>query len=156
LLALLIARRHQTAELVGGAAIAGLGRFVVESRPDASPEALLARRTALATVTAAVLDLVYLLLGYALLRMPLIEQLEVALGPLVAAVVVTAAAGLIWAVLVVRLQVLAGGVGLRGLGHWRRAVAAPARLTQPSTGLRPAEPGRAARSRHDRHVRRFG
>jgi serine/threonine-protein kinase len=112
LLTLLVVRRRQTAELLGGAAIAGLGRLLVESRPDASPEALRASRTALATVTAAVLDLVYLLLGYALLRTPLIEELQIAVGPVAAAAAVTAAAGLIWIVLVVRLQGLAGAIGL--------------------------------------------
>src|SRR5207253_7787214 len=112
LLTLLVVRRRQTAELLGGAAIAGLGRLVVESRPDVSPDTLLAKRMALATVTAAVLDLVYLLLGYALLRTPLIEELQFSVGPLVAAVAVTAVAGLICAVLVVRLQALAGAVGL--------------------------------------------
>jgi serine/threonine-protein kinase len=112
ILAVLLSRRQWTAMLLGNVALGALGRLMVESRPDASPEALLASRKALTTVTAAVLDVVYLLLGYAILRLPLVEELGLAVGPLTAAALVTAAAVLIWALLTVRLYALSGVLGV--------------------------------------------
>ena len=61
---------------------------------------------------ACVLDLLYLLLAYALLRTPLTEELRLVLPVVVAATIVTAIAALVWLVLVVRMQVLAGAPGI--------------------------------------------
>src|SRR5204863_6680871 len=112
IIGVLVARRRQTAELIGSAATGALGRFIVESRQDLSPEAATAGRGRLGTVSGAVLDLLYLLLGYTLLRTPLTDELRLVVPALVAAVVVTAVAGLMWVVLLVRFQLLSGAMVL--------------------------------------------
>ena len=83
-----------------------------ESREDVTPVVADANRRRLAVVVACVLDLLYLLLAYALLRTPLTEELRLVLPVVVAATIVTAIAALVWLVLVVRMQVLAGAPGI--------------------------------------------
>ena len=71
-----------------------------------------ANRRRLAVVVGCVLDLVYLLLAYALLRTPLTEELSLVVPIVIAATIVTAVAALMWLVLLVRMQVLAGALGV--------------------------------------------
>jgi tRNA A-37 threonylcarbamoyl transferase component Bud32 len=109
---LLVSRRGRIAELVGAVAAGGLGRLMLESRDEVPPEVTARNRRRLAQVAAAVLDLVYLLVAYAALRTPLSDELQLIVPPLIAAAIVTSIAALIWLVLLVRLQVLAGTLGL--------------------------------------------
>ncbi|HEY1291828.1 MAG TPA: protein kinase [Chloroflexota bacterium] len=112
LIAVIVARRGLTAQVLGGAATNALGRLLFESREDVSPVVAAANRRRLALVIACVLDLVYLLLGYVLLRTPLTEELRLVLPVVVAATIVTAIAALVWLVLIVRMQVLASAPGV--------------------------------------------
>jgi serine/threonine-protein kinase len=112
IVAILLANRRRTADLVGGAAGGALGRLMLESHDELPPASVAANRQRLALVTAGVLDLVYLLIAYALLRTPLTDELQLVAPPLVAAAIVTAVAGLVWIGLLVRMRVLAGGLGV--------------------------------------------
>lgn len=110
-IAVLLARRRNVADVVGGAAPSALSRLVLGARDEVSADAIAASRLRFARVSATVLDLVYLLFGYALLRTPLVDLLQVAAPPLLAAALITAVAGLFWLGLVVRLHLLAGVLG---------------------------------------------
>jgi serine/threonine-protein kinase len=112
IVAILLANRRRTADLVGGAGGSALGRLMLESHDELPAATVAANRRRLALVTAGVLDLVYLLIAYALLRTPLTEELQLVAPPLVAAAIVTAVAGLVWIGLLVRMRVLAGGLGV--------------------------------------------
>jgi serine/threonine-protein kinase len=112
IVAMLLANRRRTADLVGGAGATALGHLMLESRDELPPAMVAANRRRLALVTAGVLDLVYLLVAYALLRTPLTEELQLVAPPLVAAAIVTAIAGLVWIGLLVRMRALAGVLGV--------------------------------------------
>jgi serine/threonine-protein kinase len=112
IVAILLANRSRTADLAGGAGANALGRLMLESRDELPPATVAANRRRLALVTAGVLDLVYLLIAYALLRTPLTEELQLVAPALVAAAIVTAVAGLVWIGLLIRMRVLAGAPGV--------------------------------------------
>jgi hypothetical protein len=76
IVAILISQRSRTADLLGTAAASGLSRLTIESHDEASPVVVAANRQRMALVVAAVLDMLYLLIGYALLRTPLTEVLQ--------------------------------------------------------------------------------
>ncbi|MBV9325402.1 MAG: serine/threonine protein kinase [Chloroflexi bacterium] len=112
LIAVIVARRGPTAQVLGRVAADGLGRLMLESRDDVTLARAAANRRRLALVVGCVLDLIYLLLAYALLRTPLTDELQVVAPVVVAATLVTAVAAMVWLVLIVRMQVLAGALGV--------------------------------------------
>lgn len=112
LIAVVVVRRDQTADVLGGVVSAALAHLMFEGRDDLTPDIAAANRRRVALLVACVLDLVYLLAAYALLRTPLTQELQLVVPVVIAAAVVTAIAALVWLVLVVRMQVLAGAPGL--------------------------------------------
>ena len=88
-----------------------LTHLIVESKPGASAEEVAATKRRVSELAGEVLDFVYLLGGYALLRPVVVDGIGPALGPLGAAIVFAALAGVIWVVLTLRLRWTAGSVG---------------------------------------------
>jgi tRNA A-37 threonylcarbamoyl transferase component Bud32 len=133
LLALLLSRRTEIADFFGRRVTGALCPLLVEARPGVSPADVDAARQQLARLTAAVLDFMYLLIGYALLHGPLIVVLGPISSPLVAAIFASGAAVAVWIVLIVRLQWVAGLAGI-ALGV---VLGAPILLSLPllQTGL---------------------
>ncbi|MGI9148091.1 MAG: protein kinase domain-containing protein [Chloroflexota bacterium] len=111
LLLLLGAQRRSAGETVGRLASGTVGRLLVEGRPGISPEHSAASARQIERLACGVLDFGYLLLGYALLRTPVVDLLSPLTTPLAAAIVATGAACAIWLVLIVRLHWTAGIVG---------------------------------------------
>ena len=110
-LGVLLATRRRTQALVRRLALASPGRLLAEAKPGASPEEVAAARRRLEDLAGGVADLLYLLVGYALLRTPFTEGLGAQIGSLPAAILVTGAAGLLWVLLTFRLKWVAGTAG---------------------------------------------
>jgi tRNA A-37 threonylcarbamoyl transferase component Bud32 len=111
LLLLLGAQRTQAADKLGTLASRTLGRLLIEGRPGITPEAAAGGKRQIERLAGNVLDFAYLLLGYALLRAPVVEFLSQLTTPLAAAIIATAVACLVWLVLIVRLHWTAGVLG---------------------------------------------
>ncbi len=128
LLVLLLTQRASIALAVGGAAAARIGRLVVEGRPGMSPEQASSTRGHITALSGMLLDFVYLLVGYALLRGPLLAILTPLSSPLAAALVASVLAIAIWLILIARLSWIAGWPGIAvGL-----VLGAPILLTLPT------------------------
>jgi tRNA A-37 threonylcarbamoyl transferase component Bud32 len=108
---LLLLQRGRIATAIGGLAAERIGQLVIESRPGITPEQAAATRRQLARLISGLLDFVYLLLGYALVRGSLLELLVPISSPLAAAIVISAAAVAVWIILIARLRWIAGLVG---------------------------------------------
>ena len=113
LLVLLLTQRASIGVAAGGFAAARLGRLAVEGRPGTPPEQASATRAHIAALTSVLLDLAYLLVGYALLRGPLLAILTPLTSPLAGAIVASALAIGFWLVLIARLRWIAGWTGHR-------------------------------------------
>ncbi|MBV9357242.1 MAG: serine/threonine protein kinase, partial [Chloroflexi bacterium] len=112
LLVLLLAQRATAAGVLAAFVGNHLGRLLVEARPGISPEQANASRQQLARLTATLLDFGLLLLGYTLLRQPVLDLLGPVSSPLAAAIVASGAACGVWLVLIIRLRWIAGVLGL--------------------------------------------
>jgi hypothetical protein len=111
-LVLAITQRNAVAAFVGARATNLLGPLLVEARPGISPEEAEAGRQQLMRLIAVLLDFVYLLMGYTLLRGPLLSVLLPISSPLAAAILASAPAVVVWVVLITRLKWIAGVLGL--------------------------------------------
>ncbi len=107
-LAILLLARPRVQAMVRRVALAALGRPIAEFRPGASPDEVKAAREHLVRVVAATVDVLYLLAGYALLRTPVLASLQPLTGFVPAAILISGAAALVWLLLTLRLNGLAG------------------------------------------------
>ena len=112
LLAVLLATRGRIQGMVRRLARASLGPLLGEASPGARPEGVEAECRRLERLAGGMVDFVYLLIGYALLRTPLTDGLLPLVGQLSAAILVTGAAGFLWLLLTIRLRWIAGASGL--------------------------------------------
>jgi hypothetical protein len=112
LLAILLSRRREVHATLGSLAMNNLGPVVFETRAMASPATWAASRAHLTGLMAGVADMGYLLIGDAVLGMPLLAALTPLVGPVAAAILVTGVAALALALLLVRLHAAAGLVGV--------------------------------------------
>ncbi|HET6316873.1 MAG TPA: hypothetical protein VFG86_10460, partial [Chloroflexota bacterium] len=112
LLVLVLTQRATIATWVGRFTSDTLGRLLVEGRPGISPEQANASRRFIARLSAVLLDLAYLLIGYALLRGPALGVLEPLSSPAAAAIIVSGVAIAFWVVLIARLRWIAGFAGI--------------------------------------------
>lgn len=108
----LLATRRSAQPFVRRLALASLGPVVIEARAGSSPDEVAAARDHLTRVVGGAVDFLYLLVGYALLRTPLIQVLQPLTGLTAAAILVSGLAFVFWLLLISRLRLTAGGSGL--------------------------------------------
>ena len=109
---LLLVSRSRLQTFVRRAVEASVAPLVAELQPGADPDVVVRSRSQIGSLGCGVVDFLYLLVAYALLRGPLVDGLGgVALARPVA-IAVSGAAVLIWLVLTLRLNWIAGTAGL--------------------------------------------
>src|SRR5207248_1772992 len=108
IVALLVLRRRPMQLVLGRLAVAVVERVATPAATD-DPEA---GRAYLERIADGVVDLLLLLLAYALVGAPIAAGLELVIGPLASVIVVTGVAVLVWLLLTVRLFRAAGLMGV--------------------------------------------
>lgn len=112
IIAVLLAMRGRLHRFVGRLAAMSLGPVLAEAKHGMPLEELAAGRRQLALLGGGIVDFAYLLIAYAMLRMPVAEALRPSVGPLAAAIAVTGVVALLWILLAARLRWIAGLPGL--------------------------------------------
>ncbi|HUE75746.1 MAG TPA: serine/threonine-protein kinase, partial [Chloroflexota bacterium] len=110
LVALLITR-SPVQTFVRRLAAAVVGPLLAEARPGAPADQVSAGRRQFVTLVGSIVDVLYLLVAYALLRSPIVGALSPQVGTLPAALIVTGIASLVWILLTARLGWIAGAAG---------------------------------------------